>query len=739
MAGAAGMSGTSKGIRPLVTARFYRPALAYHWRMPWFRDRAAALAEAESLKERGNAQKAAGDATAAAASYRRAIELAPDYTAALYNLALLMRESGAAGEAERLFARVLEIEPGDADAALHLGSLLAMGARTSEAADVFRRALASAPAHVGLLMSLAGIAKALGARDEAASCYMRALQSNPDLAEAHNDVANLLQDEGRLDEAALHYREAIRCAPDYAPALANLGCVLIRRNQGDEAAACFREALALQPDLVVAHLNLGNLHALRGERDRAIECYRRAAELRPEDPAIREGLLFELQQTCDWGDVHRLAALQRASFALASAGPVSPFSLLSIPSTRAEQLSCARLYAQWQTSAVARERERLRPPPVRRQERRRLKIGYLSADFRAHPTAYWTSELFELHDRSRVEVLAYSYGPDDRSPTRERLRRAFDAFNDVAGLSHGEAAARILDDGIDILVDLTGYTQSARTEIVALRPAPVQVNFCGYPGTMGAQFIDYLVTNRFVVPPEHEPDYSEALVFIRGAYPDRKRPVEAVPPRSELGLPEDAFVACCFNQPYKILPEVFAAWMRLLHAVPRAVLWLLDTNRWAVANLRQEARRHGVDPVRLVFAPRVPLERYLARFGAADLFLDTRPYNAHTLTHDALWMGLPVLTCPGDTFASRLAASFVLDAGLPELVAGSMEAYEDTALRLARVPEELRALRARLAQARVTSPLFDTPRFTQALETAYETMWQRHVSGARPASIVISE
>jgi len=320
---------------------------------------------------------------------------------------------------------------------------------------------------------------------------------------------------------------------------------------------------------------------------------------------------------------------------------------------------------------------------------------------------------------------------------RARIEQAFDRFVDVGPLSHADAAARIHADRVDILVDLTGYTNLARTEIAALRPAPVQVNFLGYPGTMGADFIDYIITDRFITPPGHEAHYSEQPVYLPGSYQanDRKRSVAGTPPRSELGLPEKSFVFCCFNQMTRILPDVFAAWMRLLKAVPDSVLWLLKSNAWAEQNLRREAQRHGIAPERLVFAPVLPQERHLGRFGAADLFLDTSPYNAHTTASDALWAGLPVLTCAGDTFASRVAGSLLTAVGLPELVTRSMADYEALALRLARNPGELAGLRDKLLRNRSTAPLFDTPAFTRHLEAAYLRMWENYLAGQPPRAI----
>jgi predicted O-linked N-acetylglucosamine transferase (SPINDLY family) len=441
---------------------------------------------------------------------------------------------------------------------------------------------------------------------------------------------------------------------------------------------------------------------------------------------------------CDWSRLEELCEFQRRSALEHPEQPVQPFGLLAIPSTPMEQLACAQNFARALAASVARDRKRL-AFGFDRASRKRLRVGYLSADFHGHATAYLVAEMFELHDRKRFEVIAYSYGPDEGSPIRARLQRGFDRFVDVRSLSHAEAAAAIHADGVDILVDLKGYTVHARPEIMALRPAPVQVNYLGYPGTMGADFIDYIVGDRFITPAARAGEFSENLVIMPDSYQvnDRRRQVAATPSRQALGLPGNGFVFCCFNQPYKILPDVFAVWMRLLLAVPGSVLWLLELNPWSAQNLRREAAARGVEPSRRVFGPALALPEHLGRLPAADLFLDTFPVNAHTTASDALWVGLPLLTCAGETFASRVAGSLLCAAGAPELVTQSMAEYEALALRLARAPGELAELRRRLTRGRDASRLFDTPRFVRNLETAYETMWRIHEAKGAPRLIEI--
>ena len=720
----------------------------------------------------GNARRAAGDLEGAVKSYRRALEIAPDHLPTLYNLGLVLSELKRPEESEPLFRRVHELDPGDADALFHLGSLLADGARSAEAVQAYRSALELTPDNPYLWMALGmayqgvpgqmaesvrclrkcialkpdladahydlGLAcRRLGRDAEAVESYGKALELEPGYPGAHNDLGNILQDEGRFDEAVEHYRAAIRAAPGYALAHSNLGNALARQGRLKEAVECYRKAIELEPDFPGAHLNLGSTYSLQGARDLAIGCYETALRLAPDNAAARQGLLFEMQYVCDWSRFEELCELQRRSVLCQPEQLVSPFSLLSIPSTPQEQLQCARNYSARLLRAVSRDREQLNFQ-FERRPKSRIRIGYLSAEFRESPVAHLAVELFERHDRARFEVIAYSYGPDDGSAIRSRLKQAFDQFVDVSPLSYADAAARIHRDQVDILVDLQGHTQHARTEIVALRPAPIQVSYL-YTGTMGADFIDYLIADRFVAPPDRAGDFSEKLVWLPGCFQvnTSTRAVEATPARGELGLPEGAFVFCSFNQAYKILPIVFQAWMRLLAALPEGVLWLFESNPQATLNLRREAQKRGVDADRLVFAPRMPLARHLGRLRAADLFLDTLPYNAHSTASGALWIGLPVVTCVGDTIAARLGGSILTALGVPELVTRSMDEYETLALRLARNRGELVALREKLSRNRLSSPLFDTPGYVRHLEAAYLQMWSNYLAGNAPAAIEI--
>jgi len=456
---------------------------------------------------------------------------------------------------------------------------------------------------------------------------------------------------------------------------------------------------------------------------------------------------------CDWADFDQWQASAVAALADPDAAALSPFHLLSLPGiTGAQQRECADQWMLARLAASAADRALLHDefdaadllkshaaatePPAAGAAPERLRLGYLSCDFHEHATALLAVELFEAHDRTRFELHAYSYGADDGLDMRQRLMGRFDHFTDIRELSDMDAARRIHADGIHILIDLKGYTAATRTSVLTYRPAPVQVNYLGYPGTLGGDFCDYLISDRFITPNGTAGDYSEALACMPHSYQPhgRRATIGAAPTRQEVGLPEQGLVLCCFNQAYKFTPEVFDIWCLLLSIDPDSVLWLLGDSQ-AEGHLRQEALRRGIAPHRLVFAPPRPQIEHLGRLQLADLVLDTSPYNAHTTASDALWAGVPVLTCAGDTFAARVAGSLLHAAGLPELVTHSLQDYTDLALALVEDPARLAALRQRLAAQRDDCALFDIHRYALDLETLYRAMWDRHTQGLPPHAL----
>lgn len=439
---------------------------------------------------------------------------------------------------------------------------------------------------------------------------------------------------------------------------------------------------------------------------------------------------------CEWGDFARDGEALRDLLSKGTADKLPPFFLLSEPGVGADDhRRCAELWTRDRRAAAIAERIRL-DFRFLSPARSKIRLGYLSNDFHDHATALLLIEMLEAHDRGRFELNAYSYGADDGKAMRRRLLGAFDQFSDISALSDSDAARAIHHDEVDILIDLKGFTANARTGILMLRPAPVQVNYLGYPGTLGSEVCDYIITDAFVTPPATAADYAESFAFLPNSYQPRGRaePLGPLPARAQMGLPESGFVFCCFNQAYKFTPEIFAIWCRLLEAVPGSVLWLLSSSL-AEGNLRNEALRLGISGQRLVFASDMSQADHMARLQLADLVLDTAPYNAHTTASDALWAGVPIVTCSGKTFPSRVAGSVLRAIGLPELIAADLDDYFDLAYSLATDAPRLEEIKTKLAGNRLTTALFDVDGYTRDLEGLFQTMWKRREAGLPPVAI----
>ena len=577
-----------------------------------------------------------------------------------------------------------------------------------------------------------------GDLEAAIDAYGHALKSTPGNYQALANRGIAFKLLGRIDEAVTSCRKCVAINPRYADGWNNLGIALMSADLADEAIIAYRKAVDLDPKFYQSWSNLGIVLAARGILDEAIACFRKALSLEPEYTEALVQFIFRSQSICQWDNLD--APLQCLVRQIGNGtGQINPFALLSICRDPEELLLSARKYAERIEGDV--KNPSLPKFEIRRVSEiddQRLRIGYLSSDFHQHATTYLSAQLFESHDRSRYEVHAYSYGPDDGSPLRRRLQEGFEHFHEVRHESLINTAKQIYQDGIDVLVDLKGYTLGARTEIMAMRPAQVQVNFLGYPGSMGAEFIDYIIADRFVVPTTEEESYSEAIVFMPVSYQvnDAHRKIDdTYPTRSSVGLPDRGIVFCCFNQAEKLTPEVFAVWMRLLKNVPDSVLWLLAFNSYTEKSLRARASSYGVDHGRLIFAPKIPYRKHLARYKHADLFLDTFPCNAHTTASDALWGGCPVLTCAGRTFASRVAGSLLTALKMEELICETLEAYEAVALNLAQKPMKLKNYQQQLILNRASATLFDGLVFTRNLERAYEQMWRRLREGKAPTNI----
>ncbi len=565
--------------------------------------------------------------------------------------------------------------------------------------------------------------------EEAAGYFRRILSASNKNNDARNALCFALQElgnqahhHGRFAQAEACFEEAVQHQPGNAAYWYNLGNAQRELGKPQAALASFKKSLALNPNDADAHNNLGNVLRELGQLDKAIASYQTALQVNPSLHHALAHLVHQKQHVCDWAELDTQIQQLRNLVKNVPNAQISPFAFLAMPgTTAAEQKNCASNWANQLYKGIARGRMDI-GLQTGSKKNRKLNIGYLSADFRLHPLAFLITELIESHDRNQFEITAYSYGKDDKTPTRKRLEQAFDRFMDISGLSDIEAATRIHANRIDILVDLTGFTQSSRTGIVALKPAPISINWLGYPGTMGElegrSLFDYILADKVTAP--NAADFSEQLLYLPCYQPnDSKRPVGKLTTKTEHNLPENAFVFCCFNQTFKITAEVFAVWLHLLQQVPNSVLWLLECNPWAKTNLWKEAEKVGIDKNRLIFAPRVAIAEHLARHVHADLFLDTLPYNAHTTASDALFMRLPLLTCAGETFASRVAASLLRSVNLPELVTNCLQAYEQKALDFAQHPEKLAQLKQKLCSELEKSTLFNPAQFARELEQHY--------------------
>jgi predicted O-linked N-acetylglucosamine transferase (SPINDLY family) len=665
----------------------------------------------------------------------RAAAAAPGNPFIHYNLGNVLRALGRLDDAVASYDLAVAIDPDNPSSLTNRGGVLHELKRPQHALADYERAIALDPNHAPALLNRGNTLLGLKLNDEAVKSYERCLALQPNQVHALFGRGRALASLLRFEEALASYTRTVALAPNHAEAHANRGDTLFQLGRYAEAAAAYEKATVVKSDYAAAFQGLGNALFKIGRGQEAAAAYDKAYRLDPDLDYIEGTRLLTKMYVCDWSDFEAERG-RLLAHALQGKLAANPFAFLMIGETPAQQLQCARGYA-----AV-----KYPPAPLPlwwgdRAPHEKIRLGYVSGEFREQATGFLTADLFECHDRGAFELHAFSTGMDDGSTMRSRIKAAFDTFSDVSRRSDQEIAEFITREEIDILINLNGFFGEERTGLVAFKPAPIQVNYLGFPGTMGAPYMDYILADRWIIPEDQQQHYEEKIVYLPDTYQanDRKkvRP-DTNRSRSEFGLPESGFVFCSFNNAYKITPDMFSVWMRLLKAVDGSVLWLLEVDSGIERNLRREAAARGVAPERILFAPFVKLKEHFSRGRLADLFLDTLPVNAHTTASDALWMGVPVLTCVGTTFAGRVAASLLSAIGLHELITHSLADYEQAALRLARDPGLISEMRAKLAANRETFPLFDTPRLTRHIETAYTIMWHRHESGLPPESFAVA-
>lgn len=690
--------------------------------------------DAQACNTQGNAWLQANRAADAIRAYDRAIALRADYLDPHFNRGNALLRLGRNAEALAAFEKAIALAPGLALAHYNRGTVLEGMGREQEAMDSYRWVLLLEPEHVQALFNLGCLHLRSKAYDEAVRCMDRVLAKDPRLAQAHNNRGNALLKSWHLQEALASFDQALVLQPQYADALVNRANVHLLRKDHALAFADLEQAIRLNPDQAQSRQFMGRLLNESKRYEEALPHFQQAWRCNPEQPGLLTDILNAKTIICDWHNLD--AGIARIELAVRQERlGVSPFIMVGLRDDPALQLHTARNSVKLDYPENP-SLEAIAP----RTGGGRIRVGYYSADFHNHATTILMAELFELHEHERFEWFAFSFGPDLRDSMHERVRQTFDHFLDVRDRSNEEIARLSRELGIDIAVDLKGFTQDTRFGIFAYRCAPVQVSYLGFPGTTGAGYIDYVIADKVVLPPQEQCHFSEKVAYLPNSYQvndSKRRIADRVFTREELGLPATGFVFCCFNNNYKILPQTFDGWMRILLAVEGSVLWLLEDNPAAARNLRREAQARGIAPQRLVFASRMPLAEHLARHRLADLFLDTLPCNAHTTASDALWAGLPVLTCAGQSFASRVAASLLHAVGLPELVTQTQEAFEARAIALARDLGALDALRSRLREQLPTAPLFDTRRFARDLEAAYAAMHARAVQGLPPEAFEV--
>jgi len=664
-------------------------------------------------------------------AFKKALAIKPAFPEAHNNLGHALQVLGRSKEAIIHYNKALRLNQSYAEAHNNLGNALHLLGRSEDSLVHYRNALALRPDYAEAHWNLANALREIGRYDEAIAEYSKALAIRPGYAEALNGLGKTFHVLDRCDEAIGAYEQAIAINPAYTEAILNIGDVFTSRNQQHEAIDYYRRVLDTNPDNIDALVRRGAAQARLKRHQDAIVDFEKALALDPGNIVAFNGMATSAIDTCDW---KRTTALSHDMEAwIAKGNMVEPFTLLGYCDDPSLHLACARIYARRAISAPA-----LWKGTIWRNEK--IRIAYVAGGFHQHPTAYLTAELLETHDRSRFEVIGISLGPDDGSDIRARIIRGVDQFIDVRSKTDDEVATLIHDMKVDIVVDRSGYTVNTRPGIFARRPAPVQVNYIGFPGSLGATWYDYVIADRIVLPFDQQPYYTEKIVHLPVSYlgnDSRRAIADETPSRQQMGLPENGFVFCCFNNVYKVAPATFEVWMRLLRRVDGSVLWLLGEGDSAIRNLRNQAAERGIEPKRLIFVSRAKLDVHLARHRLADLFLDTLPYNAHTTASDALWAGLPVVTCLGKCFSGRVAASLLAAIGLPELVALNLDDYEALALNLAVEPKRLHEVREKLMQNRLSFPLFDTGRYRRHIESAYATMWQNWQDGAPPRSFQV--
>jgi len=681
----------------------------------------------------GVCYKATGQQEMAVQSFKRAVEIKSDFADAHYNLGLTLQELNQLDDAVKSYLKALTIKSDYAEAYNNLGVTLKDLDQLEEAVKCYEKALIIKPDYPEAHNNLGNALKNLGRLSKAVECFERMLTIDSNNAEGHNNLGNTLYVLGQLNAAGKSYMKALAIEPDYAEAHNNLGITLNDLGRFEDAEASYHRALAIAPHFPEAYANLGDLLTELKRLDEALVIYETAFNLKPDIIFLIGKLLHTKMHLCLWdGLSSRLDELQVKIHN--NEKVIDPFPMLGLIDDPELQRKVTEIFLN-----KHHPKNHDLPKIGLYPKHKKIRIGYFSADFKEHPVAALTAELYEVHDRKHFEIHAFSYGPDTNDKMHFRIKAGVDHFHDVRTMSYEDVALLARSFEIDIAVDLGGTTSNARTGIFAMSAAPIQTSYIGYIGTLGANYYDYLVADQTMIPEEQQQHYSEKIVYLPSfqVNDSTQSPPSTTLTRQDVGLPETGFVFCCFNNNFKITPTTFDSWGRILEKVKDSVLLIYVDNESAQINLSKEITLRGIDPSRLIFGKRLSKSEYLARYRVADLFLDTHPYNAGTTASDALRMGLPVLTYLGSSAVSRHAASILNALNLPELITTTLEDYESLAIELATDSEKLKNIKDKLVSNLSTAPLYDTPLFTRNLESAYSMMYDRYQRGLDPDHIYV--
>ena len=683
----------------------------------------------------GAAHLGLGQFAKASHAFEKVTRLNPSLAEGFYKFGLALQQQGKVEQAISCYTRALQLNRNFVDAYNNMGAVFHQKGDFDKALDFFFKALSLKPDHAQAHNNMGNAFFRKKEFYKAITCYMSALNSNTEYASPYKGIGDVMQAQGRFEDAVKFYTKASSLKLVNAELYHNLGVALQVQGKLDDAISAFNEALSIQPDLAESYSKLADTLTDQGKIEEAIEAYSKALSLKPDFPGARSKKMHQQAHICDWLGLKENQTYLSDLGVSDDASP--PFGLLSLEDNPARH----RLRSEnWIKTEVPVKVLAMPSRPL--QRRKRLRVGYFSADFHNHATMYLIAQVFAEHDKEQFEIFSYSYGPEAQDDMREKLICSVDHFRNVREMGDLQIVELARQDELDIAVDLKGFTKRGRLAPFAYGLAPVQISYLGYPGTLGASFIDYIVADPIVIPKDKRQHYSEQIIYLPHTYQptDNHRVIsKKVITRKDMGIPKNGFVFCCFNNNYKISSREFDIWMRLLQKVEGSVLWLLKKNKWAEHNLKREAEARGVNAERLIFAEKLPQAEHLARQKLADLFLDTFNYNAHTTTSDALWAGLPVLTKLGEGFAARVAGSLLHAVGLPELVTEKEDQYEALALELAMNPKRLAQIKAKLAKNRLTQPLFDTEQYTRHLESAYQMAYEQYLTGNGPEHIFVKK